>query len=370
MKETEEKEKSQLKTINNITTEQKKDPFWKPTYFLVVFVLGYLLFSIFRSLLIFQSQGVLDLSKLQVFNTVFISILIQVFSFMLIGILVSSAIHVFVPDQFILKIFPTKYGLGFITAMFVGLFLPVCECAIVPIMTSLVKKGVAIPIAITFMLSAPIINPIVIISTLYAFPEQPKIALFRVLFGLTIALIVGLVLFFLRINPSILLSEEKNCKCTCNAENKPCTCHCHNEELHQKGITGKIKVFFLHAGEEFFDVGKYLIVGAFITSLIQTFVPTTIFINIEMQKALSLFLMMAMAFLFSACSTSDSFIARSFVNKISIGAIMGFLVFGPMMDLKNIMMLMANFKKKFIVILVLLIFILNFLMLYFFAFLF
>ena len=107
----------------------------------------------------------ITIEQLEVFNTIFTSILMQAFPFMLIGVLVSSAMHIFVPDQWLVKVFPTKNGLGFLTALFAGLFFPVCECAIVPLMTRLVKKGVSAPIAITFMLFAPIINPIVLIST-------------------------------------------------------------------------------------------------------------------------------------------------------------------------------------------------------------
>ncbi len=337
----------------------------------VYFIMGgYLLFNILRSL------GLIDLSEIKVLNTIFISILMQAFPFMLIGVLVSSAMHVFIPDEFIVKIFPTKYGLGFLTAMFAGVFFPVCEFAIVPVMTRLVKKGVALPIAITFMLSAPIINPIVIISTLYAFPEQPEIALMRVCFGLLIALIAGIILLLSGGAQRVLLHKHDDCEtgiaCSCGKESlhKDGSCHFHNAHGQlEKSTAAKIKSLFLHAGEEFFVVGKYLVIGAFLTSLIQTMIPRETFVSLGAQNGLSLFIMMAAAFLFSACSTSDAFIARSFMGRFSTGAIMGFLVFGPMMDVKNILMLFASFKKSFVFNLALLVFILNFIVLYFFAFL-
>jgi len=327
---------------------------------LLLVVGGYFLFSVLRS------TGLINFADFRVLNTIFISILMQAFPFMLIGILVSSAMHVFLPDEFIVRIFPAKYGLGFLTAMLAGIFFPVCECAIVPVMTRLVKKGVALPIAVTFMLSAPIINPIVIISTLYAFPGQPEVALMRVGFGLLIALIVGLLLFAK--GEQVLLDKHDSCaeesgfSCGDIHNHYGCSCRWPGEENH--GIAGKITALLRHSGEEFFDVGKYLILGSFITSLIQTLVPKEAFISLGTNSGLSLLIMMAMAFLFSACSTSDAFIARSFMNRFSLGAIMGFLIFGPMMDVKNILMLLANFKKSFVVRLSLLIFILNFFVLY------
>jgi uncharacterized membrane protein YraQ (UPF0718 family) len=268
--------------------------------------------------------------------------------------------HVFIPDNFIVKIFPTKYGLGFLTAMFGGILFPVCECAIVPVMTSLVKKGVALPIALTFMFSAPIINPIVIISTLYAFPGQPEITFMRIFFGLTIALIIGVICTLMGVKDTMLLKKQhEDVGC--------CTC-CSEHEHHKQSIATKVKTLFLHAGEEFFGVGKYLVVGAFMTSLIQTLIPRGVFVELWTQDGLSLLVMMTTAFLFSACSTSDAFIARSFMDRFSMGAIMGFLVFGPMMDIKNMLMLLENFKKSFVVRLSILVFIVNFVMLYFFAF--
>lgn len=347
-------------------SQRRADPFTMLTILLILAAVGYLLFQVLRS------SGGIDLSSVKSFSTVFISILMQAFPFMLIGIFVSSALHVFVPDEFIVKVFPVKNGLGFVTAMFAGLLFPVCECAIVPVMARLVKKGVALPIAITFMLSAPIINPIVIISTLYAFPGQPEIALYRVVFGLAIALITGLVLLLMGINKSVLKIADESHECDCRGEHEhSCSCHVHGANGNAKlSIAEKLEALFLNSGEEFFAVGKYLVLGAFITSLIQAFVPRAVFAGLGARNGLSLFIMMAMAFLFSACSTSDAFIARSFVGRFSMGAVMGFLVFGPMMDVKNILMLFADFKKSFVVKLAVLIFVLNFLTLYFLSFLF
>jgi uncharacterized membrane protein YraQ (UPF0718 family) len=335
---------------------KKRDPFVLPIAILCVFVGIYLAYEIFRTV------GWPDLSGIGVFSTIVTSILMQAFPFMLIGVLISAGMQIFVPDGWLIKIFPTKYGLGFLTAMFAGIFFPVCECAIVPVMTRLVKKGVAPAIAITFMLSAPIINPIVIMSTLYAFPGQPGVALYRVGLGLGIALLVGLVLLATgNFKTEILLSE--------NCDGDTCDCCCDHGADAADGMRNKLRALFLHAGEEFFGVGKYLVIGAFLTGLFRVLTPERILKSLGAQNVLSLLLMMAAAFLFSACSTSDAFIARSFASRITMGAIMGFLVFGPMMDVKNILMLFASFQKGFVLKLTLLIFLLNFVVLYVFAFL-
>ena len=126
---------------------------------------------------------------------------------------------------------------------------------------------------------------------------------------------------------------------------------------------GKIDAVLRHAGNEFFEVGRYLIVGAFLSAIVQTFVPKEALAGLGGGYVVSLLVMMLSAFIMSVCSTSDAFIARSFSNQFPIGSVMGFMVLGPMLDIKNLLMLMGSFNKKFVIKLVCLIFGLSFLLL-------
>ncbi len=277
-----------------------------------------------------------------VFNTVFFSIILQAFPFLLLGILLSSALHVFVSDDLIIKIFPTKWGLGFLTAIFAGFLFPVCECATIPVMKKLIEKGVAIPITVTFILIAPIVNPISIFATLYAFPQMPFVALYRVIFGIIVSLLVGIFLFFYP-NKNILKDKYLDEKFNCIEHRQK-----KNNSI-KNTIQEKTKALFLHSSEEFLSVGKFLIIGAMLASLVRVFTPENLFTNTNAQGFLGIIIQMFFAFIFSACSTSDAFIARTFISRFSIASIMGFLVYGPMMDLKNIFMLMSFFKKRFVI---------------------
>ena len=319
--------------------------------------------------------------EFQAFNTVFISIIIQAFPFMLVGVFVSSVLHIFVPEKVFVKIFPVKNGTGFITALFIGLLFPVCECAIVPVMRQLIKKGVPVPIAVTFMMAAPIINPISLISTYYAFPGQPYVVFLRLGLGLAVALLIGLALLFMGEKNSVfreLTSEDEDCACTCghshthestcscghsHTHESTCSCGHDHEEHTKKSSLGKIKEVFVHSGNEFFAVGKYLIIGAFIAALMQRLIPQSLLTGISGQNVIPLLVMMLAAFCFSACSTSDAFIARGFLNSFSLSSVMGFLVFGPMMDVKNMMLLLGSFKKEFVIRLTVLVVIINLLVL-------
>ena len=316
-------------------------------------------------------------------HTVFTGIVLQAVPFMLLGALLSSALYAFVPDRLLVKIFPKKYGLGFFTALFAGALFPVCECAAVPLMRSLIKKGVAMPIAVTFMLASPIVNPISIVSTLYAFPQQPSVAFYRLSFGLLIAFAIGLLLLF--------YPEEKYLKedfdvdsavqprtfggvdtafrlatgrtSTEKRRNEPQSDNLDDAAVGssvQQRMAAKIYMLLMHTCSEFFTAGPFLILGAFITALIRAAVPQELFSITSGSAAGSLLVMMLFAFIFSACSTSDAFIARSFLNRFSFGSILGFLVYGPMMDIKNLFMLLSLFKKRFVIELTLIITAINF----------
>ena len=314
-------------------------------------------------------------------HTVFTGIVLQAVPFMLLGALLSSVLYAFVPDRLLIKIFPKKYGLGFLTALFAGVLFPVCECAAVPLMRSLMKKGVAMPIAVTFMLASPIVNPISIISTLYAFPQQPSVAVYRLCFGLLIAFGIGLLLLFYpeekylkedfdrepAAQPHTFGSttaafrlatgrSAQNSRSEAQSDNFDATA----AESKVQWLQSKVYMLLMHTCSEFFTTAPFLILGAFITALIRAAVPQEFFSITSSSTAGSLLVMMLFAFIFSACSTSDAFIARSFLNRFPSGSILGFLVYGPMMDIKNLFMLLSLFKKRFVIELTLIITAINF----------
>lgn len=279
------------------------------------------------------------------FNTIiniFVGIILQAFPFLLIGVILSSAIQVFVPKSFIERRFPKSLGMGMIAAILGGFCLPVCDCASIPIFRSLVRKGIPLPVAVTFMTAAPVINPVVILSTYYAFSGNLTIVIGRVCFGIIAAVIIGAIFAIRPVKDNNVLSGG-------TLDRLMCSCGCYEDAGSITTLSGKISLFIRHSQAEFFSVGKYLVMGTFIASIFQI-MGTGVFTSAQKGAGLafSIIIMMIMAFVLSLCSSSDAIIARSFANQFPMGAIMGFLVFGPMMDIKNVMMLSSGFSKKFI----------------------
>ncbi|SFC30428.1 hypothetical protein SAMN05443252_102645 [Bacillus sp. OV322] len=266
-------------------------------------------------------------------NTIFISILIEALPFILLGVLVSGVIQIFVTEEMIAKIIPKNRILSVIVSTLLGALFPACECGIVPIARRLISKGVPLHAAIGFMLTGPVINPIVLFSTFIAFGNNWKMVLYRGGISFLVALIVGLIISYQFKQPQLK--------------------HEHVSHVHMDTFKSKLMAMLKHSIEEFFSVGKYLIIGALIAAAVQTFLKTSVLLDIGQGRVSGNMVMMAMAYVLSLCSEADAFVASSFRSTFSTGSLVAFLVFGPMLDIKNTIMLLGTFKVKFVLYLTL-----------------
>lgn len=267
---------------------------------------------------------------LQNFILVFSSLLIEAVPFVLLGALVSAFIEVFVPVRVFEKLTALPRPLQLPASALAGFAFPVCECGSVPVARRLAAKGLAPSAAITFMLAAPILNPVVIASTFVAYRGRESLwamVLGRAGLGLLAAVAVGWVIGS-RTKGEVLKA-------------RPST-----DTAHQHEHGTKAGAFFGHLSGDFVFMGRYLVLGAAVAATLQTFVPQTVIGSVANAPVISLLAMMGLAFLLSLCSESDAFVAASFV-QFGVGAQLAFLVFGPMVDTKLGFLYTATFSKGF-----------------------
>ncbi|MTH54440.1 permease [Bacillus mangrovi] len=303
---------------------------------------SYLLIALFLYLFLFadlhKDTWDIPASLLNV-NTIFLSIILEAIPFIILGVFVSALIQVFVSEETVRKMIPKNPLLALLPASLMGIIFPVCECAIVPVVRRLIKKGMPLHTGIVFLAAGPVLNPVVFASTYYAFQSNPQIAYGRMAMAFVCALLIGLTIYLLFKNTDQLKHS---------AGDVSGSGHVH------EGVS-RWKSTFYHAGDEFFDMGKYLIFGAAIASLFQTFLDRSFLQAIGSSDFQSPAIMMAFAYVLSLCSEADAFVAASFGGMFSAGAILSFLVYGPMIDLKNTIMLLAYFRAKFVFVLILVI---------------
>ena len=265
----------------------------------------------------------------QNFFLILASLLIEAIPFVLLGALVSAAIEVFVPQRWFTRIARLPRPLQLPAAGLAGMAFPVCECGSVPVARRLASKGLSPAAAVTFMLSAPILNPIVIASTIVAYRGRETLwpmVFGRAGLGLAAAITVGWVLGTK--TPAELLRPR-------------------SEDDHIHDEPSRFTAFFSHLSNDFFFMGRYLVFGAFVAAAMQTFVPQSFIGAVAGTAIIDLVAMMVLAFLLSLCSESDAFVAASFV-QFGVGAQLAFLVFGPLVDTKLGFLYKGTFNKGFL----------------------
>ncbi|WP_034671167.1 permease [Ectobacillus panaciterrae] len=303
-------------------------------------VVGLLLIALFIFLFFFidsinltHLKSVIPKSWLNV-NTIFLSIFFEAIPFVLIGVFISAFIQTFISEDTLKKVFPKNYLLAIIPAALIGLIFPVCECAIVPIVRRLIKKGMPLHVGMVVLVSTPIINPVVFASTYYAFSTFPSMTYYRLGLAGFVSVVIGLIVYFLYGNRDVLRESKKPEK------HHHGTHHVHRSRWQET---------LYHASDEFFDTGKFLLIGAFVASLFQTFFDRSFLMGIASDIHLSPLVMMGFGYVLSICSEADAFIASSLSHTFSVPSLLAFLVFGPMIDFKNTLMLFAYFKKGFVI---------------------
>lgn len=271
--------------------------------------------------------------------SIFLGVFLQAAPFLAIGVLLSSLIQVYLRTDWIQRRFPGKILAGQLFAVIAGFCLPVCDCASIPVFKSLVKKGVPMPAAVTFMLVSPIINPVVILSTWYAFNGNYKIVAARCGLGILCAVLCGLTYLFKP--PADYLIEQA----------MPFRAVCVDYSLPAETGTrlSRFSLMMRHAQNEFFSVGKFLLTGIFASTLFQDMIPQAVAAGGAGAPWKALLVMMGLAFVLSLCSSSDAVVVRSMAGSLPAGAALGFMVFGPMMDIKNAAMLLSGFKSGFVI---------------------
>ena len=279
------------------------------------------------------------------FTSVFLGIFIEAVPFLLLGTLASGLVEVFFEREELAQIVPHQPFLAALAGSLLGLFLPVCECGVVPLTRRLFQKGVPSALGISFLLAAPVINPVVIASTYAAFGFSP-VFWGRLALSLGVALITGLV-FSLQPDVNQILRDplpvQLDATTLTVSLGDPAVVVPFGQRLRRVVVI---------AGDEFFEMGRYLVIGAMMAALLQTFVPQQFLASLGRGPVLSVVVMAAIAVLLSVCSTVDAFIALAFIGQFSTGALLSFLVYGPMVDIKSTWMFTRVFRRRGVVYLV------------------
>lgn len=306
----------------------------------------------------------------------FLSVLLEGAPFLVLGALLSGLIDAFVPPATITRMLPRSRWLAVIAAGALGLVLPLCECAAIPVIRRMLRKGLPLSCAITYMLAAPIVSPIVWFSTYKAFgmlkpfgvplpaaerlPLPAEFATYRLLLGFGVAVVVGLVALRLKsswvLRPKVLLEAMLGSGMGSAGERpRPAAA-----AVATPAVADRLGYALRAALRDFLEVGSFFVIGVGISSIVQVAGQLDIMEFVTAHPAGSVWFMQGLAFVFGLCSTSDAFIAANMWARLNIpfAASMAFLVFGPMFDIKLLLLYTTVFRTRFVLGLGLVLFVL------------
>jgi uncharacterized membrane protein YraQ (UPF0718 family) len=255
--------------------------------------------------------------------TIFVAVVTQALPFLVFGVVLSAIIAVFVPPAAFVRALPRRAAVAVPVAGVSGAVLPGCECASVPVAGALVRRGVTPAAALTFLLSAPAINPVVLTATAVAFPGEPRMVAARFVASLLVACVMGWL--WQRLGRSDWLRPPAR---------PPLEGH------------GKLAAFWASVRHDLMHAGGFLVVGAMAAATLKAVVPAGWLYAVAGVPVLSILALAALAVLLSICSEADAFVAAS-LSQFSLTARLAFLVVGPMIDLKLFAMQAGTFGRGF-----------------------
>jgi hypothetical protein len=302
------------------------------------------------SLLCFYSRfSHLRQQQIREITRVFLGIVLEALPFMLLGSMVGGLIEVFVSTERLSALVSRGRRRSVFLAAGMGLIFPVCECAIVPVVRRLVRKGAPLSAAVAYLLAGPIVNPIVVASTFVAYGGRWHMPAVRAGLGYLIAVTIGLAVGKVFDERQALIREA----------------HAHDAHAHDASrgearakpqwLGARLLEAVSHAAGDFLDVGRYLVIGAFVAGVLRTFVNQEQLLAYGQHGLASMLAMMGLAFVLNLCSEADAFVAASFRDVVSLSGQIAFLLLGPMLDVKLVLMYLGLFRKRAIVTLIVLI---------------
>ncbi|MDF2508307.1 MAG: permease [Microbacterium sp.] len=264
--------------------------------------------------------------------TLALSVLIEALPFVILGVLLSIVVQVWLPADVIHRWLPKRAWARRAVLSLLGMLIPVCECGNVPFARGLMMRGLAPAEAMTFLIAAPIVNPIVILTTHAAFGWDGGILVARLVGGYLIANLIGWI-YSRHPDPDGMLTQRFVDTC--------------DRVTHEPGtpVRRSLTQFLV----ELRAVMPALVIGSALAGAVQVLIPREWLLAIGSNPVLSIVAMMILAMTVAICSNVDAFFALSFASTFSSGAIVAFLLVGPLVDIKMLALMRTTFTTRTLV---------------------
>mgnify|MGYP001202031276 CR=1 FL=1 len=253
--------------------------------------------------------------------------------YLIMGFIISGFLFVLTSKEMITKNVGTP-GLGSILkAAFLGVPMPLCSCGVIPVATSMYKRGATKGATLSFLISTPQTGVDSILLTLNQM--GPQFAIIRPIVALITGVVGGIIGEKLSDSDHITKSKIN---------------HSHDKKSIQDGI----KYAFITLPK---DIINPLIKGILISGVISVLVPSDFFISYNINGILAMILIGIASVPMYVCATASVPIAMVLISKgLDPGAAFVFLMAGPATNAATISVIMNSLGKRVIYIYISIIF--------------
>lgn len=282
-----------------------------------------------------------DVDRLSTAWAIFQGLLLEALPFLLLGVAIAGVARWLAPQTAWIQRLPRNPLLAPITGALMGFALPACECGNVPVARRLLASGAPLGTAFGFLFAAPVLNPIVLASTWAAFPDQPWLLIARPLGAFLLAILLSALLVQLpeaQLLEQALLSERRMTQPLSSLGLLERKSGLIGEPLPDQNMPEQqrpsLGLVLDQSSREFLDLLALLVLGCIIAALVQTWLPRSWLLAIGGAPTASILALMLLAVVVSVCSSVDAFLALGFAAQVTPGALLAFLLLGPVVDLK------------------------------------
>jgi uncharacterized membrane protein YraQ (UPF0718 family) len=262
-------------------------------------------------------------------------------------IVVSYAVGVlqeYITQEKIQALLTSKNGRGYVIAAALGAITPFCSCSTIPFLKGLLKARAGFGPTIVFLLSSPLLNPIIIGILAVTFSVQ--LAVFYFVIAMVVSVSAGVLLerlgFEKYVRPEAYDEEKKSCKASCGTKIKQAS-----EPVEEPNRW--IKIWY-STWKDFKKTLPFLLVGMSVGAIIYGFVPTELIVDYAGENkwyAIPIAAVIGIPLYIRASAIIP--LSAGLVKKgMAMGSVMALIIGSAGASLAEVILLRAIFKKQMI----------------------
>lgn len=299
--------------------------------------------------------------------TLFLSQIFLSLPFLVAGILLSSALLVFVDEHKLVARFPRSRVLASIVGSALGLLLPIGQLGAIPLVRRLLLQGASLPLAVSFLIAAPTLNFWVMRDSFALLAGQPRLAFLRLALSWLMAIALALLSSLYRGRKVLEQKDAEDLSVSplarmpllhsgsfieLNEGSDPLhrsgnlLYHYAAPQIHARPLSEKFRLFFINAMEESLELGFILVLTTVIAVTCQVYWPFSDLSNLMVSPLEQTLTMLVSGIIWGGGSLSSTGFIVPFLGHWWQGALLAFLLTAGLFNLSGVGLMLVTLRFK------------------------